>query len=138
MVWPKGWFGNILDDITMGGNSNKSQRTAGREWVLETIHSQNCWKRNNAKLTREKCEVLPQSLLQWSHTSTIFSIVCKTQQYCVQSWLLIITFQDPVRSKVVTSNNIIEQVNTHLWVFRLLYCIPELKRLLLKYQNFSW
>jgi hypothetical protein len=34
----------------MGGNSNKSKRTAGRERELETLHSQNCLKRNNAKV----------------------------------------------------------------------------------------
>jgi hypothetical protein len=37
-----------------GGNSNTSKRTAGRERGLETIHSQNCLKRNNAKVDTRK------------------------------------------------------------------------------------
>jgi len=34
----------------MGGNSNKSKGTAGKERELETVHLQNCLKRNNAKV----------------------------------------------------------------------------------------
>jgi hypothetical protein len=34
----------------MGGNINKSKRTAGGERELETVHSQNGVKRNKAKV----------------------------------------------------------------------------------------